>query len=57
MTYQNPTQAPVYGQILRAKNQFDAMLSTVKPEDMAAVLEGFTRQLSDRLFLGQAPTA
>jgi hypothetical protein len=58
MTYQNPTQSPIHGQkILDAKRQFEAMLSTVKAEDMAAVIEGFTRQLSDRLFGVQRPTA
>jgi hypothetical protein len=51
MAYQHPTQSPVHGQsILDAKRQFEMALSTVKAEDMAAVLEGFTMQLSTRLF-------
>ena len=51
MKYQHPSQSPVHGQsILNAKRQFEMALSTVKAEDMAAVLEGFTMQLSNRLF-------
>lgn len=51
MTYQEPTESPVHGaNILSAKRQFEMALSTVKAEDMAAVLECFTMQLSNRLF-------
>jgi hypothetical protein len=51
MTYKEPTQSPVYRQkILDAKREFETMLSTVKAEDMAATLEDFTMQLSNRLF-------
>lgn len=51
MTYQEPTQSPVHGaKILIAKHEFEVMLSTVKAEEMAAVLEGFTIHLSNRLF-------
>lgn len=51
MAYQQPTQSTVHGQsILNAKRQFEMALSTVKAEDMAAVLDGFTMQLSNRLF-------
>jgi len=51
MAYQHPTQSPVHGQsILNAKRDFERMLSTVKAEDMTAVLEDFTMQLSNRLF-------
>ena len=50
-TYQESTQSPVHGaKILIAKHEFEVMLSTVKAEEMAAVLEGFTMQLSNRLF-------
>ncbi|MFM0726216.1 hypothetical protein PQQ53_21340 [Paraburkholderia strydomiana] len=59
MTYQEPTQSPVYGEkILSAKRDFEWMLSTVKAEDMAAMLESFTMQLSNRLFgLGDKPAS
>ena len=51
MTYKEPTQSPVHGaKILSAKREFEIALSTVKTEDMAAVLDGFTMQLSNRLF-------
>jgi hypothetical protein len=51
MTYQEPTQSLVHGaEILSAKHDFEIALSTVKAEDMAAVLAAFTMQLSNRLF-------
>jgi hypothetical protein len=42
--------APVYSTLSDAESEFMFMLSTVKPSDRAAVLEGFTAQLSTRIF-------
>jgi len=39
-----------------AKREFKIMFSTVKPGDRAAVLKGFTAQLSTRMF-GAHPAA